>query len=64
MHFTEMIDLYCKNHTEHTDTLCGQNTERVSFTASGVQAYSYPIKDCILKKTLYYHTRPQQICTW
>jgi hypothetical protein len=23
----EIIAVYCENHTEHTDTLCGHNTE-------------------------------------
>jgi hypothetical protein len=25
--FREIIAVYCENHTEHTDTLCGQNAE-------------------------------------
>jgi hypothetical protein len=27
MLFREMIAVYCENHTEHTNTLCGQNAE-------------------------------------
>jgi hypothetical protein len=27
MVFRERIAVYCENHTEHTDTLCGQNAE-------------------------------------
>jgi hypothetical protein len=27
MLFSEIIAVYCENHTEHTDTLCGQNAE-------------------------------------
>jgi thioredoxin-related protein len=27
MLFGETVAVYCENHTEHTDTLCGQNTE-------------------------------------
>jgi hypothetical protein len=27
MLFRETLAVYCENHTEHTDTLCGQNTE-------------------------------------
>ena len=64
MLFRETIALYCNNHTEHTDPPCGQNTERVSCTASGVQAYSYPFKGCILKKTLCLEPRTSKICTW
>jgi hypothetical protein len=29
MLFGETVAVYCENHTEHTDTLCGQNTEFV-----------------------------------
>jgi translation initiation factor IF-1 len=25
MWFRETVTVYCENHTEHTDTLCGQN---------------------------------------
>jgi hypothetical protein len=25
MQFRETVAVYCENHTEHTDTLCGQN---------------------------------------
>jgi hypothetical protein len=27
MLFRETVAVYCKNHTEHTNTLCGQNAE-------------------------------------
>jgi hypothetical protein len=27
MLFVETVAVYCENHTEHTDTLCGQNAE-------------------------------------
>jgi hypothetical protein len=27
MLFRETVAVYCENHTEHTDTLCGQNVE-------------------------------------
>jgi hypothetical protein len=29
MLFGETVAVYCENHTEHTDTLCGQNVEFV-----------------------------------
>jgi hypothetical protein len=29
MLFGEIVAVYCENHTEHTDTLCGQNAEFV-----------------------------------
>jgi hypothetical protein len=27
MLFREAVAVYCENHTEHTNTLCGQNAE-------------------------------------
>jgi hypothetical protein len=27
MLFGETVAVYCENHTEHTETLCGQNTK-------------------------------------
>jgi hypothetical protein len=27
MLFRETVGVYCENHTEHTDTLCGSNAE-------------------------------------
>jgi hypothetical protein len=27
MLFGETVAVYCENHTEHTNTLCGQNAE-------------------------------------
>jgi hypothetical protein len=27
MLFRETVAVYCENHTEHTDTLCGQNAQ-------------------------------------
>jgi hypothetical protein len=27
MLFGETVDVFCDNHTEHTDTMCGQNAE-------------------------------------
>jgi hypothetical protein len=31
MLFMETVAVYCDNHTEHTDTLCGQNAEFVPY---------------------------------
>jgi hypothetical protein len=31
MLFREIIAVYCENHTEHTNTLCGQNAEFSSY---------------------------------
>jgi hypothetical protein len=31
----ETVAVYCENHTEHTDTLCGQNEEFWCVKAGG-----------------------------
>jgi hypothetical protein len=31
----ERVAVYCENHTEHTDTLCGQNAEFYCVKAGG-----------------------------
>jgi hypothetical protein len=35
MLFGETVAVYCENHTEHTDTLCGQNAEFWCVKAGG-----------------------------
>jgi hypothetical protein len=35
MLFKENIAVYCENHTEHTNTLCGQNGEFGYIKAGG-----------------------------
>jgi hypothetical protein len=35
MLFRETVSVYCENHTEHTDTLCGQNVEFCYVKAGG-----------------------------
>jgi hypothetical protein len=32
MLFRETVAVYCENHTEHTDTLCGQNAESLYYS--------------------------------
>jgi hypothetical protein len=36
MLFGETVTVYCENHTEHTNTLCGQNTVSFNVKASGI----------------------------
>jgi translation initiation factor IF-1 len=36
MPFRETVAVYCENHTEHTNTLCGQNAEYVNVRAGGI----------------------------
>jgi hypothetical protein len=35
MLFGETVAVYCENHTEHTDTLCGQDAEFWGVEAGG-----------------------------
>jgi hypothetical protein len=44
MLFREIIAVYCENHTEHVNTLCGQNVQLLNVKSGGV--YS---KRCALK---------------
>jgi hypothetical protein len=37
MLFRETVAVYCENHTEHTDTLCGENVEFYCVKAGGVR---------------------------
>jgi hypothetical protein len=36
MLFREIIAVYCENHTEHINTLCGQNAEFLKVNPGGV----------------------------
>jgi hypothetical protein len=44
MLFGETVAVYCENHTEHTDTLCGQNVEFKCVKASGVYSNRWVLK--------------------
>jgi hypothetical protein len=46
MLFGETVAVYCGNHTEHTNTLCGQNAGLCNDKASGT--YSVGLR-CLLK---------------
>jgi hypothetical protein len=39
MLFRGIIAVYSENHTKHTNTLCGQNTELLSVKEGGVYSY-------------------------
>jgi hypothetical protein len=42
--FRETDAVYCENHTEHTDTLCGQNAELQSLNPGGTDSHHWPSK--------------------
>jgi hypothetical protein len=39
MLFRETVAVYCENHTEHTDTLRGQNAEFLNIKADGTYSH-------------------------
>jgi hypothetical protein len=41
MLFRETVAVYCENHTEHTNTLCGQNAEFYSVLNQVVYRVTY-----------------------
>jgi hypothetical protein len=45
MLFREIIAVYCENHTEHINTLCGQNVELFfNIKVLGTYIYHYTLK--------------------
>jgi hypothetical protein len=44
MLFEETVAVYCENHTEHTDTLCGQNAEFSCVKAGGTYSNHWSSK--------------------
>jgi hypothetical protein len=44
MLFRETVAVYCESHTEHTDTLCGQNAEIFNAKAGGKCNYHCALK--------------------
>jgi hypothetical protein len=44
MLFGEAFALYCENHTQHTNTLCGQNAEFQYVTADGTYSNHRALK--------------------
>jgi hypothetical protein len=59
MLFRETVAVYCENHTEHTDTVCGQNAEfwyvKAGGTYSNHWAGGYALQSfapCLISKNL------------
>jgi hypothetical protein len=44
MLFGETVAVYCENHMEHTDTLCGQNSEFWRVKAGGMYTNHWALK--------------------
>jgi hypothetical protein len=44
MLFGERVTVYCENHTEHTNTLCGQNAEFHYVKAGGTYIDQWALK--------------------
>jgi hypothetical protein len=48
MLFGERVAVYCENHTEHTDTLCGQNAEFGCVKAGGMYSDHWALNGLVL----------------
>jgi hypothetical protein len=44
MLFNEIIDVYSKNHTKPTNTLCGQNADLLIINLGGTNSYHWALK--------------------
>jgi hypothetical protein len=44
MLFGETVAVYCENHMEHTNTLCGQNAEFWRVKAGGIYSNQWALK--------------------
>jgi hypothetical protein len=44
MLFRETVAVYCENHTQHINTLCGQNAEFWYVKAGGAYSYHAALK--------------------
>jgi hypothetical protein len=44
MLFRETVAVYCENHTQQTDTLCGQNAEFLYVKAGGKYTNRWALK--------------------
>jgi hypothetical protein len=44
MLFGEIVAVYCENHMEHTNTLCGQNAEFWCVKAGGTYSNHWALK--------------------
>jgi hypothetical protein len=44
MLFREIIAVYCEDHTEHINTLCGQDAESLNIMEGGADSYHHALK--------------------
>jgi hypothetical protein len=44
MRFGERVTVYCENHTEHINKMCGQNSEISNGEAGGIYSYHSVVK--------------------
>jgi hypothetical protein len=54
MLFREIISVYCENHTEHINTLCGKNIEPFIVEADGTYGYHCALKRLECSRMLHY----------
>jgi hypothetical protein len=50
MLFREIIPVYCENHMEHTNTLCGQNSDFLCVKAGGAYSYRCAFKGLTIRE--------------
>jgi hypothetical protein len=50
MLFRETVAVYCENHTEHTNTLCGQKSQSISHRKHITSPLQGPAGQCCLEK--------------
>jgi hypothetical protein len=53
MLFRETVDVYCENHMENTDTLCGQNSEFWYVKVRGIQRNHLSVNGELIKLTSF-----------
>jgi hypothetical protein len=53
MLFGETVAVHCENHTEHTDTLCGQNAEFWYIKGDGMYSYHCGLNVKLIKTHEY-----------
>jgi hypothetical protein len=49
MLFRETVPVYCVNHREHTDALCGENAEFLNFEIVGTYSDLYALEVLLLR---------------
>jgi hypothetical protein len=57
MLFRETAAVYCENHTEHTNTLCGQNAGIWYVKGRALEAAAFEVWNAFLAQFLYFEKK-------